>query len=114
MYAGGDTSDVHVPSVFVPRAGYEALLLDAAGEAAPVAWIVAARPGADGSAPEWTVVDVILASVVAPLALLLCVYTLCRACIYELRGEEALRTSESSDGAETTGESVQQAESVAE
>ncbi|KNE57651.1 hypothetical protein AMAG_04516 [Allomyces macrogynus ATCC 38327] len=93
MYAGGDTSDVHVPSVFVPRAGYEALLLDAAGEAAPVAWIVAARPGADGTVPEWTVVDVILASVVAPLALLLCVYTLCRACIYVTPGGTGGSTS---------------------
>ncbi|KAJ3359036.1 hypothetical protein GGF32_009647 [Allomyces javanicus] len=93
MYAGGDTSDVHVPSVFVPRAGYEALLLDAAGEAAPVAWIVAARLGADGTVPEWTVVDVILASVVAPLALLLCVYTLCRACIYVTPGGTGASTS---------------------
>ncbi|KAI9159378.1 hypothetical protein H9P43_008718 [Blastocladiella emersonii ATCC 22665] len=74
MYAGGDTSDVTVPAVFIGFADYTALTSAAVTE---WAWLVG--DGADDDA--WTVVDVILAAVVAPLILLVGVYALCRACV---------------------------------
>ncbi|KAL7753813.1 hypothetical protein RI367_000745 [Sorochytrium milnesiophthora] len=76
MFGSGDTTDVHIPSVFVVKVDFDVLqsqVLQSADRGMAV-WL------APNETADWPVVDIILVTVVAPLLLLLVVYILCRVC----------------------------------
>ncbi|KAI9218721.1 hypothetical protein BC828DRAFT_417064 [Blastocladiella britannica] len=83
MYAGGDTSDVQIPSVFVVAADLAALVTEAQLRPRQVARIVGDPSAGVG---DWSAIDVLLAAIVAPLVLMISVYVLCRACVRSATG----------------------------